>query len=222
MDCHELADDVLLDLAEGRLPRPERALAQRHLEGCGACRDRHDELDVLARGLRRSLEAPSSPALLAELDRSVLGALATEWAPRRTRPRRAAWGHVVVAASALFVVSVLLRPDGAGVPVPPPVLAPAAPAPVALSELTVDRPSGDGPVLVSYDPERVEVLGRGDEALPGEVDCLNPACPGSLLLRGPWPVRLQIRGTGPVSAEARDAHDPSLPAADPVRLDFGR
>lgn len=133
----------------------------------------------MAVGLRRSLEAPSSPAILAELDQAVLKNLIEEWTRRRNRFRRALWTAAGVAASALIAVASLLWLDGRGARTPEvrhAVIPVASPVP-AVAAVPTPRPE---PALLATPAPATAPAAAPAPAAP------EPG-PESLLVHGPRP-----------------------------------
>lgn len=119
MKCTELTNDLLQDYGDWRLDPHDRNRVARHLEDCGGCRARREEVEIMTTALRQAGEAPP-PALLRELDAAVLGSLPR--LKRLPRPRR---GLIVGAAAAVLLVAIVVFLTSA----PPPPAAPTGEAP---------------------------------------------------------------------------------------------
>jgi hypothetical protein len=87
MNCKELTNDLLVDYADWQLAPHERNRVARHLDVCEPCQVRRNELEGMTGALRHATDSPPA-ALMAQLDRAVLGALpaVAPPAPRRRRP----------------------------------------------------------------------------------------------------------------------------------------
>jgi len=149
MDCENLTDDILCDLADRKAAPDDRLRAEEHLEACLPCRQRFEEVREIAAALRRSLEAPSNPALLNELDRTVLHSLLTEWKSTADRRRWKWWA--LAGAAALVAAAAGLHSFRNPAPVP------TAPVPILAATVVslppVVAPAPEPPALVVPAPE---------------------------------------------------------------------
>ena len=104
MNCKELTNDLLADYAYWRLAPRERNRVARHLDVCEPCRGRRDDVEGMTGALRRASEAPPA-ALVAQLDRAVLGTLARTRAaaPAPARPR-SAWPPALAGLAAVLLI----------------------------------------------------------------------------------------------------------------------
>lgn len=128
---HEQAIERLDDYASGELPDIERVMVQRHLDGCGECREEVEAIRallVMAHGLPRALaprrdlwegvagrlepRAPAAVQLVTEETKVIsLAPRRRPWTPPRWALQAAA--AVVLVASSSAVTAVLVRRQGA-------------------------------------------------------------------------------------------------------------
>lgn len=159
MNCKELTNDRLLDYADWQLAPHERHRVARHLDVCEPCRGRRDDLEGMTGALRRSADAPPA-ALLAQLDRAVLGGLPRTIEP--ASPKRRLWPLAAVGVAALLligVVSFLVGERSARTTDPvvvretPPAPPPPAPGPQPTVEAPKPSPPLEPPALPRPRPQ---------------------------------------------------------------------
>ncbi len=147
----------IIDALDGAAP----ASASAHLQGCGACRERLDDLTACLQ-LARSADVPEPPGMYWEAFRRQVGRRLDTPAPSPWRR----FGFLgALAAAAVLVVAVVNRP----------VEPPAAPlAPVAgIPAWTPLPPADDDPGLAVLGALPVADNGAAEAQCVGLGDCLN-------------------------------------------------
>lgn len=189
------ADDLVLDLALGAVPEPERARLAHHLSVCSACRSRYDEISGT---IEQTLAAAPTVEPRLGFERRVLAAMGMEadhGAGERARPRRR-W--LLAAAAAVVVllagIGVVVATSGTDEPASLGALAPGA------SYLSTQDGDRVGTVTPSrFDGQPVLVVAVTSGQVGKRYECFLRMADGSRQFAGDWVLESSPAATWVVS-----------------------
>jgi anti-sigma factor RsiW len=119
---HPLSDETLLCYQDGELPQAEMAPVRQHLEQCGECRERFEQLRKVSIALAGYSDSLGEPGESSRAETTLADALRQSASPEHRIPFAARWWRLVPACAAVAVLGtvLVLRWPARQVPAPPP------------------------------------------------------------------------------------------------------